>query len=78
MSSYHVGIQDLKFLVEGFCAYGYTRKGAVEWLKENKEDITPEFMAMVFDEPDEFFYYETHSREDEDTFSDLEVIAREF
>ena len=67
----------MKFLVEGFCAYGYTRKRAVEWLKENKEDITSEFMTMVYDEPEGFFYYETHLKED-DTFSDLEVIAREF
>jgi hypothetical protein len=66
MSSYHVGIKDLKFLVDGFEDYGYTRKGAVEWLRENKEDITPEFMEMVYECPDAFFYYETHVKPKED------------
>lgn len=60
MSNYHVGIKNLKFLVNTFELYGFSKKQGVEWIKKNKEDISPEFMKYVRKDPYLFFYYETH------------------
>lgn len=72
MSNYQVGFKDLKFLVDGFEGYGCTRKGAVEWCKQHKAEITPKFIKGVRDNPEGFFYYETHIRPDEEYSDSLD------
>jgi len=72
---YKVGFRELKYLVDGLESYGMTRKGAIDWCKERKDKITPEFMARIYDAPDSFFYYETHLREDEVLDISLEELC---
>ena len=56
IAGYQVGFKDLKFLVEGFVDGMYfTREGAINWCKENKDRITLEFMEDVKENPDGFF-----------------------
>ncbi|MFA7707926.1 MAG: hypothetical protein WCX73_03180 [Candidatus Pacearchaeota archaeon] len=62
--SYNVGFKDLKFLVDGFEDYFWSRQEGVNWCKENKTIITPEFMKNIYGAPDEFFYRITHDEDD--------------
>jgi len=66
IGGYQVGFEDLKYLVDGLEAEGFTRDGAIRWCRENKQEITPEFMEEVCANPDGFFYCETRLRFEED------------
>jgi len=71
--SYLVGFKDLKFLVDGFADGEYmTREGAVNWVKQNKSRITPEFMQRIRESPDAFFYQESHKESGSLDFLDIE------
>jgi hypothetical protein len=60
-----ISIDDYRFLVDGLKAYGFTKQGVRDWYEENKDRLTPEFMAKIRSTPDRFFYDETHPREDD-------------
>lgn len=60
MKNYLVGFKDLKFLVDTFELYGFDREKGVKWIRDNKKDITFEFIEMIRKDPYFFFYNETH------------------